>query len=136
MNEMNHIYGMSNAEIVMALGKRFKDYRIGIRLTQKEMTEKCGMSLLTLRKFENGQALNITMANFIAMLREVSELDSLKDVLPEIPVSPYDLEKIEKTNQRECVMENNIISVRLWDKEVGRLYWSDARKCAVFSYNS
>lgn len=32
-------------------------------------------------------------------------------------------------------MENNIVSVRLWDKEVGRLYWSVERKCAVFSYN-
>lgn len=32
-------------------------------------------------------------------------------------------------------MENNIISVHLWDEEVGRLYWSDAHKCAVFSYN-
>ena len=32
-------------------------------------------------------------------------------------------------------MENNIVSVRLWDKEVGRLYWSNAHGCAVFSYN-
>lgn len=32
-------------------------------------------------------------------------------------------------------MESNIVSVRLWDKEVGRLYWSTERKCAVFSYN-
>lgn len=32
-------------------------------------------------------------------------------------------------------MENNIISVNLWSREVGRLYWSDANRCAVFSYN-
>lgn len=32
-------------------------------------------------------------------------------------------------------MENNVISAYLWDKEVGRLYWNDARNCAVFSYN-
>lgn len=32
-------------------------------------------------------------------------------------------------------MENNIVSVHLWNKEVGRLYWSAERKCAVFSYN-
>jgi len=100
MNEMEHIYGMSNAEIVMTLGRRFKDYRISVQLTQKEMADKCGMSLPTLRKFENGQATNITMGNFIALLREVRELDSLKDVLPEMPPSPYDLEKIEKKKQR------------------------------------
>jgi len=32
-------------------------------------------------------------------------------------------------------MENNIVSVRLWNEEVGRLYWSAERKCAVFSYS-
>ena len=100
MNDMYQIYGMSNAEIIMTLGKRFKDYRIGMRLTQKEMAEKCGMSIPTLRKFENGQLMNITMNNFIAMLRAVGGLDSLKDVLPEIPVSPYDLEKIESNKPK------------------------------------
>jgi len=96
MNELEHIYGMSNAEIIMTIGKRFKDYRIGMQLTQKELAEKCGISLLTLRKFENGQAANITMSNFIALLREVHELDSFKDILPEIPISPYDMAKTEK----------------------------------------
>ena len=91
---------MSNAEIIMALGKRFKDYRITMRLTQKEMSEKCGISLPTIRKFENGQAMNITMNNFIAMLREVNEIESLKNILPEIPISPYDLEKIEKNKPK------------------------------------
>ena len=100
MNGMNNIYGMSNAEIIMTLGKRFKDYRITMRLTQKEMSEKCGISLPTIRKFENGQATNITMNNFIAMLREVNETESLKNLLPEIPISPYDLEKIEKNKPK------------------------------------
>lgn len=96
MNELNHIYGMSNAEIIMTLGKRFKDYRISMQLTQRELADRCGISLLTLRKFETGQAANITMSTFIALLREVRELDSLKDILPELPVSPYDMAKMEK----------------------------------------
>lgn len=96
MNKIDRIYGMSDAEIVMDLGKRFKDYRIASHFTQKEMAGRCGMSVPTLRKFENGQATNITMGNFIAMLREVGELDSLKNILPEIPISPYDLERILK----------------------------------------
>jgi len=32
-------------------------------------------------------------------------------------------------------MENNIVGVRLWDMEVGRLYWSEERGCAVFGYS-
>ncbi len=100
MDDLNHIYGMSNAEIVMSLGKRFKDYRIGMRLTQKEMAGKCGMSIPTLRKFENGQSMNITMNNFIAMLRELHELESLREILPEIPISPYDLDKMVKSKPK------------------------------------
>lgn len=96
MNKLNNIYSMSNAEIIMTFGKRLKDYRISMRLTQQELADRCGVSLVTLRKFENGQATNITMNNFIAILREVHELESIKDVLPEIPISPYDLAKVEK----------------------------------------
>ena len=40
------------------------------------------------------------MNNFIAMLREVNEIESLKNILPEIPISPYDLEKIEKNKPK------------------------------------
>lgn len=32
-------------------------------------------------------------------------------------------------------MEKNVVSIRLWDKEVGRVYWNNAYQCAVFSYN-
>lgn len=32
-------------------------------------------------------------------------------------------------------MENNVVSVRLWGEEIGMLYWSYERKCAVFSYS-
>lgn len=96
MNKLSDIYSMSNAEIIMTFGKRLKDYRISMRLTQQELADRCGVSLVTLRKFENGQATNITMSNFLAMLREVRELDAVKDILPEIPISPYDLAKIEK----------------------------------------
>jgi len=100
MDDMEQIYGMSNAEIVMTLGRRLKDYRISAQLTQKEMAARSGMSLVTLRRFENGQATNITMGNFIALLREVRELDSLKGLLPEIPVSPYDLGRLNGKRQR------------------------------------
>lgn len=32
-------------------------------------------------------------------------------------------------------MENNIVSVMLWEKEIGKLYWDERNKRAVFSYN-
>ena len=55
MNEPNNIKALSNAEIVMQLGKRFKEYRLSSKLTQQEAADKAGMSVVTLRQFENGK---------------------------------------------------------------------------------
>lgn len=64
------------------------------RLTQKEAAQGAGVSLLTLRQFENGKVCNITMGNFLAMLRMVDCLERMDDVLPELPVSAYVMEQI------------------------------------------
>lgn len=32
-------------------------------------------------------------------------------------------------------MENNIVAIWLWNREVGRIYWDDASGRAVFAYN-
>ncbi len=91
----NEIKAMSNSEIVRELGRRFKDYRLSCRMTQEEAAQKAGIGLVTLRNFENGKAYNITMTNFLALLRTVGQLEQVEEVLPEIPISPYDLELIE-----------------------------------------
>ena len=89
----NHItQAMANPEIIV--GRRFKEYRLTYRLTQKEAAEKAGVSLITLRQFENGKAYNINMGNFLALLRVVDCLEQMDDLLPEIPVSAYTMEQI------------------------------------------
>lgn len=50
--EISQMYAI---EIVAMLGKRFKDYRIGSNLTQKQVSEKAGVSIITIRNFENGK---------------------------------------------------------------------------------
>ena len=32
-------------------------------------------------------------------------------------------------------MENNVVSVMLWGEEVGKLYWDERSKRAVFNYH-
>ena len=77
----NHItQAMANPEIIVELGRRF--------------AEKAGVSLITLRQFENGKAYNINMGNFLALLRVVDCLEQMDDLMPEIPVSAYTMERI------------------------------------------
>ena len=91
----NHITrAMANPEIIAELGRRFKEYRLTYRFTQKEAAEKAGVSLISLRQFENGKAYNINMGNFLALLRVVDCLEQMDDLLPEMPVSAYTMEQI------------------------------------------
>lgn len=85
---------MSNPDIVAELGRRFKEYRLSNRLTQKEVADKAGLSLVTLRQFENGKSYNINMGNFLALLRTVGCLEQVDDLLPEVPVSAYVMDRI------------------------------------------
>lgn len=85
---------MANPEIIADLVKRFKEYRLAYGPTRQEAAEKAGVSLITLRQFENGKAYNINMGNFLALLRVVDCLEQMDDLLPEIPVSAYTMEQI------------------------------------------
>lgn len=101
MDMISNITGMSNSEIIMELGRRFKEYRLSYQLTQKEVAEKAGISLITVRQFENGKAYNITMGNFLALLRVLDCLEQVNGLLPEIPMSSYVMEQIIKKKLKE-----------------------------------
>lgn len=100
MNSEKHINQMRTPEIVAMLGRRFKDYRIGCDMTQKEVSEQSGISIVTLRNFENGKLYNVTLGTFIELLRAIGFMDGIDDVLPEVPVSPYELEKIQQGKRK------------------------------------
>lgn len=80
---------LSETDIIRILGERFKDYRMNMRLTQKDLSEKTGISHKTISAFESGRGRNITMQNFLALLRAVGMLRNIDELLPELPTSPY-----------------------------------------------
>lgn len=96
----DNIIGLSNAEIIQSLGAQYKQYRLRAELTQKEVAQKAGVSLITLRAFENGKAFNITMGNLLALLRVIQQLEPITDILPEIPISPYQLLKLQAKQKK------------------------------------
>ena len=91
---------MSNPEIISELGRRFKEYRLSSMLTQKEAAERAGVSLITLRQFENGRSYNINMGNFLALLRVVGCLEQVDELLPEMPVSAYAMDRLMQKNPK------------------------------------
>ena len=97
---MADLYEYSTPELVRLLGIRFKEYRMRCNFTQKEVAEQSGVGLTTIHKFENGTASNLSLSTFILLLKVVGQINSLDDLLPELPESPYLIRNDEKKAQR------------------------------------
>ncbi len=86
----------TNQDFIMLLSQRLKEYRLAARISQKEMAEKSGVSLTTISHLEQGVNQNITLNNFISLLRAVGMELRLNDLLPELPMPPMALKQINK----------------------------------------
>ena len=96
---LQEIYAKSNNSHIVELGRRFRDYRIALRLTQKNISEQSGVSVMTIVRFENGSGGSIRLDRLVALLRSVQLLEDVADLVPEIPSSLYD-RKERKQAQR------------------------------------
>ena len=85
------LYEKSDSDIAVDLGRRFKDYRIALRLTQKDVAEQSGVSVMTIVRFEKGDACSIRLDNLIALMRAIQKLEGIAEAIPEMPRSLYDM---------------------------------------------
>lgn len=92
-------YEYSIPELVRLLGSRFKEYRMRANMTQKEVAEQSGLTVTTIHKFESGAASNLSLGTFLLLMKAIGQIDSLDELLPDLPESPY-LYKEEKKIQR------------------------------------
>lgn len=98
MREDFSIYSVP--DIVRMFGERFKDYRLRANLTQKEVAEASGLSVLTIHRFENGTAKNISLSTFLLLLKSVGSINDLNELMPEQPESPYLYKENHQKTQR------------------------------------
>lgn len=82
------IHLKTNSEILLIIGKRVKEQRIRLRLTQKQLAIEADVSVKTLVSFEQGH--NVSFLNFIAILRALKSVDQMNLILPEPPINPLD----------------------------------------------
>ena len=93
---MNTIDYTTNSDMLALLAARVKEYRLAARLSQKELAELSGVSQTTISHFEQGVSRNLTLANFISLLRALGQEQRLADILPELPIPPMALRESEK----------------------------------------
>ncbi len=97
---MRSLYEYSTPEIVRLLGERFRDYRMRRNLTQREVSQRSGIGLTTIHKFERGTARNVSLSTLIILLKTIGLIDNLDKVMPELPPSPYLLRDNDQPAQR------------------------------------
>ena len=92
----------SPARIILFLGQRYKATRVALDITQKEVSEKTGISMSTIRRFENGLTFNLTLAHFIALLQAIGFADNMEDTIPEMLPDPNQIFKIQNKQRKRA----------------------------------
>lgn len=75
----------TNFELITEIGRRYKTYRKALKMSQKEVAEKTGISLFTISAFENGRGQGISLSHFAALLEALDLRGNLSETVPEIP---------------------------------------------------
>ncbi len=101
MGMMTDVYSYTAPEIVTQLGEQYRKYRMLLGMTQKEVAEKAGLSVMTLQKFESGTSRDVSLTTIIRLWRVIGQLDNMKELLPEIPDSPYISKTIDAKRVRK-----------------------------------
>ena len=65
-------------------------------VVRADLAEQSGVSQTTISHFEQGVSRNLTLANFISLLRALGQEERLAEILPELPMPPMALREIEK----------------------------------------
>lgn len=86
---------LSNPQIEQELGKRLKNRRLDLNLSQEETAKRSGLSRRTITAIENGEGSTLT--TLIALLRGLSALDTLDEFLPDPGISPLAMMKLQET---------------------------------------
>ena len=87
---------LTNRDILLLLAERLKSYRLAARKSQREMAQESGVGLATISHFEQGLKPNMTLNNFISLLRTIGLEQRIVDLLPELPMPLEVLEEINR----------------------------------------
>ncbi|MEI7926949.1 MAG: helix-turn-helix transcriptional regulator [Verrucomicrobiales bacterium] len=85
---------LANPDIEKELGKRLKNRRLDLNLSQMEVAERSGLSRRTITAIEHGEGS--TLSTLIALLRALNALNTLEQFLPNPGISPMKMLKLQE----------------------------------------
>ena len=91
---------LATPDVIRNLGLRFREYRLRLRMTRKEVSEAASLGMTTLYKFESGNMTDISLGTLLRLLKVIGLGDKWDVLIPELPESPYMYDDAEKKVQR------------------------------------
>lgn len=91
---------LTTPDILRDLGMRFRDYRMRLRMTRKEVSEATAIGMTTLYKFESGNMTDMSFRTLVRLLKVIGLGENWNALIPELPESPYLYKTDNKKMQR------------------------------------
>jgi len=79
-------YFASDRALLKVIGQKIKQKRIAANLSQKELSERSGLSVFSISQTENGN--NISLLSLLAILRAMNALNMLWQFFEEEQIDP------------------------------------------------
>ena len=90
---------LPTSDVIKNLGLRFRDYRLRLRMTRKEVSEASSIGMTTLYKFESGKMTDISASTLLRLLKVIGLGENWDAIIPELPESPYNYKDNDKKVQ-------------------------------------
>ena len=103
--------------ILKELGNRIKQHRISMDSTQAELAEKCGISMSTEVRIENGD--DSKMSNYIRILAALGLLENFDMLVPEEKPDYKALFEDRKVRKRVSRASKKAEAVWVWGEDKG-----------------
>lgn len=81
------------------LNKRFKQYRISKNITQDELSQKSGVSVYTIKKFENGSDIRVSTLD--KLLYSLGKKNVFDELIPDVTDRPSYRVKMNKNKIKQ-----------------------------------
>lgn len=97
----------SNSEILSEIGIRIKDNRINQGLTQKDLSDKTGLSLKTISNMENGKDFGFD--SFLRVLKVLNIVENIEYIINEQKIRPNDTIPYDRKRYRKKDEGNSFV---------------------------
>ena len=90
---------MTDQAVVQELGRRIEQLRLERNLTQQALADEVGLSRISYRRLEAGEA---KLINVVAVLRVLGQLSLLENAIPDAAFSPMEQLKLQGKKRRRA----------------------------------